>query len=290
MPDIDKRTKAFWIATAVANLAVDILLPTLVFALLAPTGLPATLRLALGGTLIAAKAMGGRIETGQFRWRFAAVAAVVPTAAIIGCHLAGRTDTASMVAGPVAAAAIVVADLARNRFGSGTGQSIDGFAVLVLAEVVAGIVLTSISGDPRFVLARSSFYLALAGAFILATTWTRRPLIREALKPVTANGDPRRGAAFDRLWDESKRFRRIYRWVNASLGAALLADAAVRTAVIYGYPADEVGRASLMSQLPFVILIGGWFLINRGLVIPRAVRLLDAEMSGPAGVPAGSAR
>ncbi|MBF6332959.1 VC0807 family protein [Nocardia transvalensis] len=277
MPDIDKRTKIIWVGAAVANFAVDLLLPTAVYALLAPTGLPAALRLAIGGTLLAAKAIGGRIDTGDFRWRIALTAALVPTAALLACHAAGCGDTVSMVAGAVAAGVIVVADLFRRH--GGTAQAIDGFAVLVLLEVVVSIVVTSISGDARFVLARSSLYVAVAGAFMLATTGTERPFLRVALKPVAANGDPLRGEAFDRLWDKSARFRAIYRGLTASLGAVLLADAILRTVVIYSYPADRVGESSLASQLPFIVLVGGWFLIGRGLVVPRARRLLDVEMA-----------
>lgn len=255
------------------------LLPTAIYFLLALTGLPSTLRLTLGGILVGAKAIGGRIETGQFRWRLAVAAAIAPAAALIGCHLAGVNDTTSMVAGAVAAAAIAVSDLLRTRLRSGRRQSVDGFALLVLIEVVASIVVTLINGDTRFLLARSSFYIALGGVYVLATTWTHRPFMREALKPVAANGDPHRAAKFDRVWEKSPQFRTIYRVITASLGAVLIADAALRVAVIYSYPADQVGRSSLASQLPLPILIAIWFALNRGLAVPRAQRLLDAEMS-----------
>ncbi|MBF6059286.1 hypothetical protein IU500_03840 [Nocardia terpenica] len=278
MPEIDKRTKIVWVAAGLANFAVDLLLPTVVYALLAPTGLPAALRLAIGGTLLGAKAIGGRIEARQFRWRLAVAAAVVPSAALVGCHLAGCGNTESMVAAAVATAAIVVGDLALTRWRNRTRGRIDGFAALVLTEVVASIVLTSISGDARFVLARSSFYIAVAGLYIAATTWTDRPFMGVALKPVAAAGDPLRAEAFDRLWVRSSPFRRVYRGLTASLGAVLLADAALRIVVIYSYPSDRIVQSSLTSQLPFIVLVGAWFAIGRGLIVPRARRLLDAEM------------
>ncbi|WP_405165802.1 hypothetical protein OG203_12365 [Nocardia sp. NBC_01499] len=276
---IGKREKARWLALRVANTAIDLLLPTVVFALLAPTGLPAAIRLSLGGTLLGAKAIGGGMQTGQFRWRLATVTAVASTAVLIGCYLGGLGDTASMVAGAVVVGLIVLGELLRNRLRQSDTRRIDRFAVLVVAEVAVGVVVTSISGDARFVLARSSLYIAVAGILMLATTWTDHPLMRDALKPVAAKGDPLRAEGFDRTWLKSARFRASYRFITATLGLALLADAVLRVVVIYSYSPDEAGKSSLLSGLPLIGLVGLWLVVNRTFVVPRARRLLDLEMA-----------
>ncbi|MFC7648477.1 hypothetical protein ACFQX6_54570 [Streptosporangium lutulentum] len=59
----------------------------------------------------------------------------------------------------------------------------------------------------------------------------------------------------------------------------LLADAALRVVIIYSSPAEDVLQSSLTSQLPLFVLIGLWFAVGRGLAVPRAERLLDAELS-----------
>ncbi|QWF78891.1 hypothetical protein HUW46_02290 [Amycolatopsis sp. CA-230715] len=275
MSEISTRRKALYFAAMLANVAVDLLLPTVVLLALAPTEMPAALRLAIGGTLLAGKAIGGRVESGEFRWRLALVAALVPTAVIAGCYLAGFGDVPSMVAGAVVSGAIVLGDLVRTR----GGRRIDGFAVLVLLEVVASVVLTSISGDARFVLARTSLYLGIGGVFALATTWSERPLMRTALKPVAAKGDPARADAFDRTWRKSARFRGYYRAMTAGLGAVFLIDAVLRIVLVYSRPADEVVQSSLVSQLSLPVLLVLWFAAGRGLAVPRAERLLDEELA-----------
>ncbi|GAB2804576.1 hypothetical protein GCM10027176_06860 [Actinoallomurus bryophytorum] len=283
MPEIGAGRKAAYFALMIANVAVDLLVPTLVLVALAPTGMPAAVRLAIGGTLLTGKAIGGRVETGEFRWRPATVAALVPTAAIAGCYLAGIGDIASMVAGAIVSGAIVVGDLLRTRPHGKAGRRIDGFAMLVLIEVTASVVLTSISGDARFVLARTSIYVAIGGVVVLATTWSDRPWMRIALKPVASKGDPVRAEAFDRAWRKSRRFRMLYRAMTAGLGVVFLADAVLRVVVVYSYPAGAVVQSSLTSQLPLIVLIGLWFAAGRGLAVPRAERLLDAELaSSPA--------
>jgi hypothetical protein len=129
------------------------------------------------------------------------------------------------------------------------------------------------------VLARVSCYLAVGGIVILVTAWSERPLMRTALKPVAAQGDPARAEAFDRTWQHSRRFRALYRAMTAGLGAVLIADAALRVVIIYSRPADAVVESSLTSQLPLVILIALWFAAGRGLAVPRAMRLLEAELT-----------
>ncbi len=273
----ESRTRAIRILMTVGNFAVDLLLPTVLYAVLAPTGLPAALRLSLGGGVVAAKALGGGVD-GRFRWGPAVLTALVPSAALLGCHLAGYSDTTSMVAGAIVAAVVVVTDLAYTRFGAEKSRPLDGFAVLVLLEVVAGVVLTSRSGDARFVLARASFYIALAGAYFVVSAWGATPFMQAALKPVHTEGDPPRVAAFDRLWAGSSRFRRIYRVLTAALGLVLLADAGLRLAVIYSYPPDRVGESALASNLPLIVLLALYFVIGRTWSAPRAARMLDAEI------------
>jgi hypothetical protein len=268
-------SKAVHLLLMIANLAVDLLLPTVVLVALASTGLPTPLLLSIGGMLLAAKAVGGPVQSPGFRWRLAIAVAVVPIAGMLVGYAAGLDVRLSMVAGAVLSGVIVVGDLLRPR--AGTRPRIDAFAFLVLVEVAAGVVLTSISGDARFVLARMSFYLAIGGVIVLATTWTDRPFMRTILKPVAAQGDPARGDAFDRCWEHSPRFRLLYRLMTAGLGLVFLADAVLRIVIIYSRPATDVVESSLTSQLPLIILIVVWFAAGRGLAVPRAQRILDAE-------------
>jgi hypothetical protein len=279
MPEVGTGRKAAYFALMIANVAVDLLLPTVVLLALAPTGMSAAVRLSLGGTLLSGKAIGGRVESGRFRWRLAVVAALVPSAAIVVCYAANLGNVRSMVVGAIVSAVIVLADFARSRVRDGSDHRIDAFGVVVLTEVVASVVLTSISGDARFVLARISFYLVIGGVVILATTWSDRPLMRTALKPVAAQGDPARAEAFDRTWLHSRQFRTLYRAMTAGLGAVLIADAVIRVLIIYSRPADAVVESSLTSQLPLIILIAVWFAAGRGLAVPRAMRLLEAELA-----------
>ncbi|WP_163513391.1 VC0807 family protein [Fodinicola acaciae] len=266
--------KRAYLAIMLLNIAADILLPALVLVALTPTGLPTAVRLAIGGTLLTGKAVAGRVETGVFRWRFGILVAALATTAIVGCYLAGFGAVPSMVAGAITSGVLVIGDLLLDR----SRPTLDGFALLVLVEVALGVVLTSISGDARFVLARTSLYMAVGGVYMLVSAFTTNPLMRTALKPVAANGDPARAEAFDRTWEKSRQFRAIYRGLTAGFGVVLLIDAVLRIVIIYGQPADAVTKTSFTSQIPLIVMVALWFVIGRGLVVPRARRILDAEM------------
>lgn len=267
--------KAAYLGIMLVNLAIDILLPTLVLLVLTPTGLPTAVRLAIGGTLLTGKAVAGRVGTSEIRWKFGILVAGAATAAIVGCYVAGLGAVPSMVSGAVVCGVLVLGDFFRHRSKAG----LDGFALLVLVEVLLGVVLTSISGDARFVLARTSLYLAVGGIYLLVNAFTAEPLMRTALKPIAANGDPARAAAFDRTWEKSPRFRAIYRGLTAGFGGVLLIDAVLRIVIIYSQPAQAVTETSFTSQVPLIVLVAVWFLIGRGLAVPRARRLLEAEIA-----------
>ncbi|WP_405779626.1 VC0807 family protein [Streptomyces sp. NBC_00859] len=281
MPDAGTRAKILMPLAMLANAVVDILLPVIALVVLAPTGLSATLRLTVGGTLVAAKALAGTIGAQRYRWRLGAVSAAIPVAALLGCHAAGLADVACMVVAAASSAAIVCGDLVRSRRRDDGGPGLDRFALLVLIEVGASVVISSISGDPRFVLARSSIYPGVAGVYVLATAWSAQPLMRVALKPVATMGDPVRAMAFERAWDSSRRFRTVYRGLTAGLGVVLLVDSLLRIVVIYSQPAGAVAQSALTSQLPGMVLLALWFAIGRGLVVPRAIRILEAGMPDP---------
>ncbi|GAA1678509.1 VC0807 family protein [Fodinicola feengrottensis] len=278
MPDISTGRKVLYFAILIVNAAIDLLLPTLVLVVLAPLGVPAAVALTIGGTLLTGKAIGGRIETGEFRWRLAVIAAGVATATIVGCYLAGFGNVPSMVAGAVVSGVIVIGDLVVTRVRHKTASRLDGFAVGVLLEVAASVVLTSVSGDARFVLARPAIYIAIAGAVILATTWAQRPIMRTALKPVASQGDPIRAEAFELAWQHSRQFRGLYRAMTASLGLVFLVDAVLQVVIIYSRPASAVVQSSFTSQVPLFVLVALWFVVGRFLIVPRTLRLLEAEL------------
>ncbi len=268
------------VAASLADLVIDLLLPTLVYVLLAPTHLAVAIRLTLGGFVMAAKATTGQSISGSDQGRpanqktriaLAAAGAAAAGAVTVIMTAAGAGTTASIVAGTVVIA-ISSALLLRADH-----RQLDSFAILVLAELAISVVITLVSSDPRFVLARPAVYTAIAGIYMF-TTLRGKPFMMQITRPIAAGGDPVRADAFDRAWSASARFRTAERGMTISLGIVLLAEAVLRVVTVYSQPEHAVLKASLLSQAPAIGLLVLWFIIARLAFVPRASKEVDALM------------
>jgi hypothetical protein len=292
--------KARVLAVGLLDIAIDLLLPTVVYLALAPTGRSAAVRLTVGGFAVAAKSVTGSVSHGpsgdqrddadadvevgreapapeagsrltSSRLMVGVGLAVVAALVTLVASYAGADDAVAIISGTVVLGAGAVPVLLRNR-------RIDGFALLVLAEVAMSVVLVLISTDPRFILVRPAFYTAVAGLYALVTCWTDKPFMMQVTRPVAAGGNPLRAAAFDRAWFTSRTFRRAEIGMTAGLGVVLLGEATLRVIAVYSQPEGAVLNASLLSQLPGLVLFVGYLVVVRVFVVPVASREVDAEM------------
>jgi hypothetical protein len=267
-------SKSRVIIASLVDIAVDLLVPTAVYLLLAPTHLAVAIRLTLGGFLIAGKAAAGRSGQPVSRGRLglAAGGAAAACAATVIASIAGASTTASIAAGTAVTAVCTLVLLRADR------HHLDSFAILVLTELAISVILVLVSSDPRFVLARPAIYSAIAGIYMFATLRTR-PFMMGVTRPFASEGNPVRAAAFDRAWQESARFRAGERIMTASLGIMLLAESALRVITVYSQPEHAVFKASLLSQLPALVLFALWFIVARFAIVPVVSKEVDALMS-----------
>ncbi|MEU6559667.1 VC0807 family protein [Nocardia nova] len=269
--------KARVLAAGLADMLIDLIVPTVVFAALAPLGLSTSIRLTVGGFFVAAKAVAGRVEDHDSkatiaRFLPAAATAIVCASVTIAAAETGHSDAVSIAVGSILLTiAVTVTLLVRPR-------RLDAFAVLVLVESVAAVVLTSISTDPRFILARPSIYTAIAGVYVLGTATAARPFMMQVSKAAAAGGDPVRAQAFERAGRESLRFRRAEQAMTIGLGVVLLVEAVLRVVTVYSRPEAAVVSTSLLSQLPGLALLIAYFAVVRIFAIPVVSREVDALM------------
>jgi hypothetical protein len=268
-----RRIKARLVGFGLLDIAVDIVVPLVVSLVLTSAGVPAFLALTVSGIAVGAKSAMGRLES----WRadryaaFVAATAAVSLAVLVALASAGVPDVvAAGVAGAIGAVAVVV---------SLVGRRIDGFGLLVLAEIVATVAVTLISDDPRFVLARPAIYTAVAGGYALVTCVVGRPLMLDATKPVAAAGDPARALAFENAWVGNPTFRTVQRMTTLGLGAVLLAESVLRVLVVYSTDDPNIAVTGALAQAPAIALFAGWFLLVRFLAVPRARAAVDHEVA-----------
>jgi hypothetical protein len=131
---------------------------------------------------------------------------------------------------------------------------VDALGVLVFLEMGLSAILLFVTDDPRVVLAKPAFYLAVAAVYALVTCFTGRPLVLDSGKPFATRGDPALAEAYERAWERSDRFRRTVRGVTAVWAGAFALDAVFRVVVVYSLPPERVDESVWLSQVPLVVV------------------------------------
>lgn len=130
-----------------------------------------------------------------------------------------------------------------------TQRRVDRLALFTLSLVGCGTGLALLTGDPRLLLARESYFTALIGLWIMSTLLARRPFLFEATLPLLPEETAQ---SWLDDWDSSPQFRRVLRIMTVAWGLAFLIDAAARVVMAYTLPVDSV---PLLSVLLLVVML-----------------------------------
>ncbi|WP_227979829.1 VC0807 family protein [Nocardia spumae] len=170
----------------------------------------------------------------------------VPMAAYYGLHAAGASDVVALSAGTVVSGAFVIAEIVRKR-------RLDPFAAVILASFALGLVLTFVSGDARFVVAKDSFTTALIGAAFLLSVIVGKPLIYvSAQRGMSADA----ATAFQERYRTRPQMRRVLNLLSIVWGAGLCLEAALRLVLVYQLPIPTmVWLSTVMMVVTFGVLI-----------------------------------
>ncbi|MFJ4653941.1 VC0807 family protein [Nocardia sp. NPDC088792] len=169
----------------------------------------------------------------------------LPMGAYFVADLAGANTYTALLAGTAVSGARLIWVAIRQR-------RVDAFAMFLMILFAAGLALSFLSGDPRFMLAKDSATSAVAGLTLLVSCVIGRPLAYYAAKRFA--GDEGRDR-FEATADSDAMRRR---WFTVSLvwGAALLSDSLLRMAAVYLLP---LHTAANLSQILMIVVYGGLF-------------------------------
>lgn len=192
----------------------------------------------------------------------------VPMAAYYGLHAAGASDLVALGAGTVLSGVFVIAEIVRKR-------RLDPFAAVIMAGFVVGLVLTFVSGDARFVLAKDSFTTGLIGAAFLVSTAIGRPLIYvSAQRGMSAEA----AAAFRERYRTNPQMRRALHTLSVVWGAGLCAEATLRVVLVYHLP---ISTMVWLSTVMMVATFGALIAITLAVVRRARARAARAETAAP---------
>lgn len=174
---------------------------------------------------------------------------VVPSiAAYYACRALGASPYVSLFVGTLVAGIRVAYVAVRAR-------TFDAFAAFMVAIFGFGLVMSFLTGNERFLLAKESFGTGAAGLAFLGSCFVGRPLIFHAARRFSARTGAAR-AGWEDLWHSSPGFRRTFVVLSAGWGVGLLVEATLRVILVYLLPVDVMaGLSSVLGIAGFVVLL-----------------------------------
>lgn len=177
-------------------------------------------------------------------------------------RLLGYSPFVGLIAGTVVAGLRVVWVVVRQR-------KIDPFAVFMMGIFALGLVLSLVTGSPRFLLAKESFGTGAAGLAFVLTCLRGKPLAYHASQRVAAPTVEERDA-WARMWTAQPIFRSRFRTMSLVIGGALLVEAVVRVPLIYVLPIDVMAVLSPVLT-PVVITLTSIWAVHYGSATELAI-------------------
>lgn len=151
----------------------------------------------------------------------------LPVVTYYALHLFGAGDWAALLSATLVAAARVALVAIRHH-------SLNAFGLLMVIVFGLGLVLSFVTGDPRFLLLKDSITTAVVGLTFLSMAALGHPLTLEAAR----SWSPDRAAELLTQFRTSAPARRWHLKMSAVWGLGMLAEAAVRVPLVYLLPID----------------------------------------------------
>ncbi|MHA6798498.1 VC0807 family protein [Bounagaea algeriensis] len=187
-------------------------------------------------------------STAMGRGELAGVAldVLVPVLVYYVLRSVGLSEWLALLAGAAAPAVRAGWALIRHR-------TLNWFPTAALVVLAVSTTMSFIADSPRFLLAKDGIIKAAIGAVVLGTLAADRPIMYTVSRAfVGMAGHSPNG--WDRQWDSSARFRRIWRVVTVIWGASALASAAAKVLFACTLPIDVVPAISIVQWA--AVLVG----------------------------------
>ena len=162
----------------------------------------------------------------------------------------GGTTTALLIS--IAAGGLwTVLTLARTR-------KVNAVSLCVIGGIVIGGVLTVITGNPQFGVAKDSLYTGVFGLVALVSMGAARPLMFYLIRPfATHDNEPAQVAEWNAAW-ASPMFRRCMRVMTLTWAFGLLAEALTRIVLVETVPLGTAAALSPVLTAVALIVLMSW--------------------------------
>lgn len=134
-------------------------------------------------------------------------------------------------------------------------RTISMLTVFTVSVLVAGALMSLVTGNPRLLLVREAWLFLMVGLWMLGTVPTRRPVVMIMGRSIVIAKVGMDGLArYEARWDAEAAFRRAIRVLSAVWGLVFSLDALVQVAIAEILPVD---RVPLVSTVQWLVALGG---------------------------------
>ncbi|MFF7229498.1 VC0807 family protein [Streptomyces sioyaensis] len=165
-------------------------------------------------------------------------------------------------------------------------SGVNGLALLMLVVNAVGLATSTMTGDPRLMLAKDSVTSSVIGISMIVSVFLGKPLMTAGLKPFVTKGGPAGEAAWDRLIAGSAPFRRAERRFSLIWGTVLLSECVVKAIGAYTIPVHTMvwlGTVLTVVAILLAMVLGG------GSCADPMEKMVKAEVERAAGAAPGAA-
>lgn len=200
----------------------------------------------------------------------------VPALAYFVAHWLGASDFVALLAGSVIA-------LLRTLFVAVRDRKFQLFSAVMVGVFTVGLVLTFVTGDPRFLLVKESAGTGVAGIAFLVSCVLGKPLVYYAALRM----QPAREAEFAQRWATMPEFRKTFVVLSLGWGFGLLFEALLRIPLVFLLPVEVMVTVSTVMIIVAFALLAVWTKWYAGR---RQARFADAGEPGQTAQPGESAQ
>ncbi|MFC9229092.1 VC0807 family protein [Streptomyces decoyicus] len=137
---------------------------------------------------------------------------------------------------------------------------VNGLALLIIVVNVVGLAMSTMTGDPRLMLAKDSGVSSVVGISVIVSVFMGKPLMTAGLKPFVTKGIAARSAAWDRLAAGSAVFQRAERRFSLIWGTVLLVECVARVIGAYTVPVHTMvwlGSVLMVAAILLAMVVAG---------------------------------
>ncbi|WP_241745877.1 VC0807 family protein [Streptomyces lydicus] len=131
---------------------------------------------------------------------------------------------------------------------------VNALALLILVVNAVGLATSTVTGDPRLMLAKDGAVSSVIGIAVIVSVFLGKPLMTAGLKPFVTKGSAAGIAAWDRLMAGSAPFRGAERRFSLIWGTVLLVECMAKVIGAYTIPVHTMVWLGTVLMLVAILL------------------------------------